>query len=279
MGLFSNKNDESEKYYRSGFDKFRQGDMNGALIDQMKAIELDKNNYKAFHERAIIKTNLKDYEGGIKDFEIAISLNSDDAELYFALGYAFLQLGDKIKSKANFQIASEMGHATARHCIHYYFKKNVNTSNAHHSQTSIEFIERNPANDNCDKFMNNIYTEVQKRFSIKDFYAGYNLITEQFFDDAKKSIFGNAANIGKISSLGFDLDYILNLYNENKYLFIYYLAIPIDDEDYIIENDMEDFEFASKLERIVKRQVSTIGAVAHNNHKRCRTFKWFDGFD
>ena len=127
--------------------------------------------------------------------------------------------------------------------------------------------------------MNIIYSEVHRHFSIRDFYAGYNLITEQFFDDAKKSIFGNAANMGKTSSLGFDLDYILNLYNENKYLFIYYLAIPIDDEDYIIENDMEDFEFASKLTRIVKRQVSTIGAVAHNNHKRCRTFKWFDGFD
>ena len=66
---------------------------------------------------------------------------------------------------------------------------------------------------------------------------------------------------------------------KNNYLFINYLAIPIDDEDYIIENDMEDIDFALKLERIVKRQISTIGAVAHKNHKRCRTFKWFECFD
>ncbi|HMU44059.1 MAG TPA: tetratricopeptide repeat protein [Ignavibacteriaceae bacterium] len=278
MGLFSNKNNEADKYYKSGFDKFRQGDMNGALQDQNKAIELDNNNYKAFHERAVIKVNQKNYVEAIKDFESAIRLNPNDSEYYFGLGYAYVEYGDKKTAKQFFEKAHSMGHSQAKIAINYYCK-DISSNNTSASQTSVEFIERNPPNDNCDKYMNIIYSEVHRHFSIRDFYAGYNLITEQFFDDAKKSIFGNAANMGKTSSLGFDLDYILNLYNENKYLFIYYLAIPIDDEDYIIENDMEDFEFASKLTRIVKRQVSTIGAVAHNNHKRCRTFKWFDGFD
>jgi len=278
MNNSSNQSEESGKYYKRGYDKFRNNDKEGALADQNKAIELDSKNFKAYHERAVINVNQKKFAEAIKDLENAIRLNPDDKEYYFGMGYAYVELGDKISAKKLFEKAHSMGHSQAKIAINYYCK-DVDERNIKTSADTIEFIERNPPNANCDKFMNMVYSEIQKQFSIKNLYAGYNLITQQFFNDAKTSITGNATAIGETSSLGFDLDYIINLHNDNKYLFLYYVAIPIDEDDYIIENDMEDFEFASKFEQIVKREVSTIGAISHNNHKRCRTFKWFDGFD
>lgn len=104
---------ESEKYYQSGYEKFRKFDRNGALLDQNKAIELDASNFNAFHERAVIKTNLKDIQGAISDFLIAIELNPKDMENYFGLGYAYYLSGNKTESKKYFERAHNMGHSQA----------------------------------------------------------------------------------------------------------------------------------------------------------------------
>jgi hypothetical protein len=142
--------------------------------------------------------------------------------------------------------------------------------------SQLNIIEQNPPDPICILLLNVVYAEVSKRFRLKTIFAGYNKITDNFFEEARKSIFGNAANVGLTSTIGFDLNYISNLYQKHKVLNLYYLAIPIDGNDFILENGMQDWDFSDALQQIVKRQVSPTGALSYGDFSRCRTFKWFD---
>ena len=111
------------EYFNSGIKKHKNGDFYGAIEDynkiieilmsydtsasssdaQTKAVALDflnaSLNFGSFqgvlYRRGISKSALKDYDGGITDFNMAIALDSDFASAYFARGIAKFVKGDK----------------------------------------------------------------------------------------------------------------------------------------------------------------------------------------
>lgn len=112
------------EYFNSGSKKHKNGDYYGAIEDYTKSIEimisygdasalsstpagkaaaLDLLNaaavfgsYQGAHySRGISKIALKDYDGAITDFNMAIALDSDFASAYFARGLAKFFKGDK----------------------------------------------------------------------------------------------------------------------------------------------------------------------------------------
>jgi tetratricopeptide (TPR) repeat protein len=69
-----------------GIEKGKQGDLDGALADFNRAIELDPKNALAYYNRAYSKKLKKDAAGAIADYTRAIELNPKFTEAYFDRG-------------------------------------------------------------------------------------------------------------------------------------------------------------------------------------------------
>jgi Flp pilus assembly protein TadD len=54
-------------YVHSGDAKYHQGDLDGAIADYTKALELNPNDYSAFGLRAIAREKKKDPAGAVAD--------------------------------------------------------------------------------------------------------------------------------------------------------------------------------------------------------------------
>jgi tetratricopeptide (TPR) repeat protein len=268
-----NKKSEAIHLYNQGVSANIKGDNFQAIKYFTQAISYNPDFAEAFYNRGNNYYRINQKNKALKDFSSALIINPNLADALYNRALVKQELGDSFGAISDIKKAAKLGNAAAIEALSSIGSKETSL------KQSIVFVERDPPHITCDKFMNYINSEIQKFSPLKNIFAGYHLITEKFFNDAKHSLTGNAASIGMTSSLGFNLDYIIKLQNESKYLYLFYVAIPIDEEDYIIENDMMDFDFASKLEKIVKRPVSTIGSVSYNEFKRCRTFKWLDGFD
>jgi tetratricopeptide (TPR) repeat protein len=61
--------------YRSSFKKYTLKDLNGAVADMTKSIELDPYNESHYRDRAGLKAELKDYDGALEDYSKIIELD------------------------------------------------------------------------------------------------------------------------------------------------------------------------------------------------------------
>jgi tetratricopeptide (TPR) repeat protein len=90
----SNEN-EAKLFFNSGNNKYRNGDVEGALKDYDTAISRKPDYYKAYNNRAIIKSNeLKKDKEAIEDFDKAIRLKTDYADAYLGRGTSKYNLKD-----------------------------------------------------------------------------------------------------------------------------------------------------------------------------------------
>jgi len=62
-------------YFYIGLAKYLLKDLNKSLVSFSKAIQLDPYNASSFYNRALIKSDLKDFEGASKDFKKALELS------------------------------------------------------------------------------------------------------------------------------------------------------------------------------------------------------------
>ena len=62
-------------YFYIGLAKYLLKDLNKSLDSFSKAIQLDPSNASSFYNRALIKSDLKDFEGASKDFKKALELS------------------------------------------------------------------------------------------------------------------------------------------------------------------------------------------------------------
>jgi tetratricopeptide (TPR) repeat protein len=69
-----------------------------AQADLDKAIELDSNSIYHLWERAAIFTRLKRHKEAIKDSYRILDIDSANADAMSVLGYAFIELGDKVSA-------------------------------------------------------------------------------------------------------------------------------------------------------------------------------------
>ena len=60
-----------------------------------------------------------DYIGAIRSFEMAIRINSDDAEAYYNLGIAYSKLGKRADALKQYKVLKTLNPKKARELYHY----------------------------------------------------------------------------------------------------------------------------------------------------------------
>lgn len=66
---------QSEALLRSGYEKYRAGDYQGAIADYDESIDLDDQNADAFNERGLAKYGLQNYQAALSDYDQALTLD------------------------------------------------------------------------------------------------------------------------------------------------------------------------------------------------------------
>ena len=85
----------AEEYFNKGLEKGKKGDYRGAIQDFNKAIQLNPNLADVYNYRGLAKGLLDDLRGAIQDFNKAIQLNPNFALAYYKRGNAKIKLGQK----------------------------------------------------------------------------------------------------------------------------------------------------------------------------------------
>ena len=80
-----------------------QGDLDKSIDYFNKCLIIDNKNYKAFHNRAVVKGLQNKYHEAINDFDEAIRIKSNYADAYFYKSIIQLQSGDYINGWKNYE--------------------------------------------------------------------------------------------------------------------------------------------------------------------------------
>src|SRR5947208_1627865 len=81
-------------YFNRGSTKLDAGDLDGAMADFSRAIELDRHYAAPYFNRGLVRRRKADYDGAITDFSKAIELNPI-AEAYLDRGVTRKDKGDR----------------------------------------------------------------------------------------------------------------------------------------------------------------------------------------
>jgi tetratricopeptide (TPR) repeat protein len=84
----TNKEKQAEKHFKDGFTYQNQGNLDKALEEYEKAIQLDPGNTKAYTNAGAIYLKREDYDRAIQQFKKVIELNQWDTKAHYNLGYA-----------------------------------------------------------------------------------------------------------------------------------------------------------------------------------------------
>jgi tetratricopeptide (TPR) repeat protein len=79
---------EAADLLNRGVEKFHKGDLDGAIADYSKAIELKPNDALGYYNRGVARNAKGDRDGAIADYDKAIELNPKHAEAYYNRGNA-----------------------------------------------------------------------------------------------------------------------------------------------------------------------------------------------
>lgn len=119
----SSDENEAKSYFNSGNDKYRNGDIEGAIKDYNKAIELNPSYFKAYNNRAIIETtDLKKDSAALMDFTKAVEINPDYADAYLGRGTLKFNSKDLEGACKDWQKAKDLGNTQAADQIKKYCK-------------------------------------------------------------------------------------------------------------------------------------------------------------
>ncbi len=104
-----------DAYYNRGAAKIEKGDLDGAIADYNRAIELNPKDARAYYNRGIAKRAKGDLDGAIADFSRAIELDPKYAIAYNNRGIAKDDKGDLDGAIADYNRAIELDpkHAVA----------------------------------------------------------------------------------------------------------------------------------------------------------------------
>jgi tetratricopeptide (TPR) repeat protein len=81
-------------YVSRGYARQDKGDLEGAIADFTKAIEVDPRYANAYYNRGIARQAKGDHDGAIVDYTKAIEIDPRDAKAYYNRGIARLAKGD-----------------------------------------------------------------------------------------------------------------------------------------------------------------------------------------
>jgi lipoprotein NlpI len=96
------------EYDERGIAKVRGGDLDGAIADFNRALELDPKFAAAYHDRGIVKVRGDDFDGAITDYNRALELDPKFAAAYRRRGIAKQAKSDRDGAIADFNRALEL---------------------------------------------------------------------------------------------------------------------------------------------------------------------------
>ena len=82
-------------YFSQALEKQKAGDLDGAIADYRKGLELKPDEFDAYVDRGIAKSAKGDLDGAIGDYTKAIEIKPDAADVYCDRGNAKSDKGDK----------------------------------------------------------------------------------------------------------------------------------------------------------------------------------------
>jgi len=98
----------ADDFYLLASDRYRQGDIPGAMNQLSQAVRANPNYAAAFATRGVIRYIQRDQQGAIQDFDQAIRLDPGYAEPYVGRGLARSALGDRMGAIADYSQAVEL---------------------------------------------------------------------------------------------------------------------------------------------------------------------------
>ena len=93
----------------SGVDKAQSGNLQGAIADWTKAIEMNPMYAKAYFNRGLAKENLKDYQASIADYTKAIEIDSEYYPAYTNRGIVLEIVGNLKDACRDWKKAAALG--------------------------------------------------------------------------------------------------------------------------------------------------------------------------
>jgi len=109
----SSKEKQAQKHFSKGFGYQDQGELDKAIEEYKKAIELNPNYTRAYTNLGTVYLEKKDYDRAIQQFKKVLELNYFDRKAHYNLGLAYLNKGEVEKAKEEVRflksIRSELG--------------------------------------------------------------------------------------------------------------------------------------------------------------------------
>ncbi|MEN9216424.1 MAG: tetratricopeptide repeat-containing serine protease family protein [Gloeomargarita sp. HHBFW_bins_162] len=98
----------ADDFFLLASDRYRQGDIAGAMNQLSQAVRVNPNYAAAFATRGVIRYIQRDQQGAIQDFDQAIRLDPNYAEPYVGRGLARSALGDRLGAIEDYSRAIEL---------------------------------------------------------------------------------------------------------------------------------------------------------------------------
>jgi tetratricopeptide (TPR) repeat protein len=140
---------DAEGYITRGNIRGHNGDVNGAIADFGRAIELDSKSAGAYYSRALARRDKRDFDGAIADFNHAIELKPNDHEYYNERGIAKRGKADNDGAIADYSKSIELDPKNAEFA---YFNRALAKNSKEDKDGAIadynKAIELNPKNAN-----------------------------------------------------------------------------------------------------------------------------------
>src|SRR5262249_5036671 len=104
---------DAKAFYSRGVAYHLSGDVDHALADYDRTIELDPAHFFAFHNRAGIHRIRRDLDHAIADYDSAIRLHQNEATFYYNRGTAKVYAGSLPGALADLKRAAELNPRSA----------------------------------------------------------------------------------------------------------------------------------------------------------------------
>jgi len=95
----SSKEKRAEEHFKKGFVYQDQGNLDKALEEYGKALQLNPNYTQVYTNVGTVYLEKKDYDKAIQQFKKVIELSHWDTKAHYNLGYAYLKKGEVEKAQ------------------------------------------------------------------------------------------------------------------------------------------------------------------------------------
>ena len=100
---------EAEEHFYQGIEYRRQANNALAIEEFTRAIELDRDYFYAYYNRALVHCQNGDMESCLADYNKAIDLRPDNVYWTIERGFLYMNLGDREKAIIDLEKAQKLG--------------------------------------------------------------------------------------------------------------------------------------------------------------------------